>query len=772
MPKIFPYVVWFKDVGHDDIPLVGGKGANLGEMTRAGFPVPNGFVVTSPAYFYFLDHNHLREKIREMLHGLDVRRTAELTRVSQQIRKLVNQAPVPEDLAMLVMKTYLKLGKDALVAVRSSATAEDLPDASFAGQQDTFLNVKGEANLMEKVKDAWSSLFTPRAIFYREEKHFDHFKVGIAIPVQLMVQSEISGVMFTVNPVTNDKSKVIIEAIYGLGELIVQGEVTPDHYEVLKRDCSISKKEINRQTKMMDRNTNDFSTSNVIKHVALPHQKKQKLPDKLIIEVASWGDKINQHYFFPQDIEWAVEKGKVFITQTRPITTMAEITESIRKGRNGQATKGLEKILSGDPASPGLVSGPAIVIRSIKEIGKVRLGEILVMEMTTPDFVPAMRKAVGIITDQGGQTSHAAIVSRELGVACVVGTQVGTKKIKTGTVITVDGATGDVFRGGMIKQVPSSKFPVSSVEVIHKKSQADLSSIKTATKLYVNLAEPELAERIAAENIDGVGLLRAEFMIAQIGIHPKKMIQDGNSHEFVESLALGLTTFAAAFDPRPVIYRATDFRTNEYRNLKGGESFEPQESNPMIGYRGAFRYMKDSAVFELELQAIKQVREHYRNLHLMIPFVRSVQELVEVKKIVYGKGLRRTDSFQFWMMAELPVNVISIEDFIKVGIDGISIGSNDLTMLILGTDRDNQEIASEFSELNPAVLWSLERLIRTSVKAGVTCSICGQAPSIYPELTKMLVEWGVTSISVSPDRIEDTRRLIYEAEEKTIKRNN
>lgn len=775
MPAQLPFTVWFDEIDKDDIALVGGKGANLGEMTKAGFPVPNGFVVTAPAYYHFLDENHLREKIKAILAGLDVGRTTELTRVSQQIRKLIHESPIPQNLATLVMTTYLKLGKDCLVAVRSSATAEDLPDASFAGQQETFLNVKGESNLLERVKDAWSSLFTPRAIFYRQEKHFDHFKVGIAIPVQLMVQSEVSGVMFTVNPVTNDKSKIVVEAIYGLGELIVQGEVTPDHYEVLKRDFSIARKEINRQTRAMTREIRDFGVDNVAKHVPLLKQKKQKLSDKLIIEVAAWGSKLHQHYFFPQDIEWAVEKGKVFITQTRPITTMAEVTESIRKSRGQEATKGLEKLLQGESASPGLVSGPAVIIRSIKEIGKVKRGDVLVMEMTTPDFVPAMRKVIAIVTDQGGQTSHAAIVSRELGVACVVGTQIATKKIKTGTVITVNGATGEVFQGGMnaassTKLAAGGGRQASEYHEPRATSHVLPANLKTATKLYVNLAEPELAERIAAENVDGVGLLRAEFIMAQIGVHPKKMIRDKKEREFITSLQESLQKFASAFDPRPVIYRATDFRTNEYRNLRGGEAYEPQEPNPMIGYRGAFRYMKDPEVFELELEAVKRVRERFHNLHLMIPFVRSVRELLEVKKIVYSKGLRRTDSFQFWMMAELPVNVILIDDFIRVGIDGISIGSNDLTMLTLGTDRDNQEVASEYNELNPAVLWSLERLIAASVSAGVTCSICGQAPSFYPELTEKLVKWGITSISVSPDRIEATRRLIYEAEKKLVRK--
>lgn len=760
-------MVWFDEVDRDHISLVGGKGANLGEMTKAGFPVPPGFVVTAPAYFHFLDHSHLRAKIKQLLSGLNVHDMRELTRVSVQIRKLLNQSPIPRDLAIAIMKSYLKLGNNTPVAVRSSATAEDLPGASFAGQQDTFLNVSGEANVIEKVRDAWSSLFTPRAIFYRQQKHFDHFKVGIAVPVQKMIQSETSGVMFTINPVNNDKSVVIIEAIAGLGELIVQGSVTPDHYEVLRRTGEIVKKQVNRQLKMMTKVVRDHAVDNVIHSVPQSQQKSQKISDDQITRIAAWGIKLHQHYFFPQDVEWAIRKGKIYLIQTRPITTMAEIAAA--SGSQGkQATKHLEMITKGDPASPGLNSGPAIVVRSIKEIHRVKRGDVLVMEMTTPDFVPAMKKAVAIVTDQGGQTSHAAIVSRELGISCVVGTQNATKKIKNGAVITVNGVTGEVFKGA-IKTTSSPLVDTASAGTSVASHELP-ANFKTATKLYVNLAEPELAEKIAAENVDGIGLLRAEFMIAQIGTHPKKMIREGLSRDFIKQLSEGLLQFTRAFDPRPVVYRATDFRTNEYRNLKGGNLYEPEEPNPMIGYRGAFRYIRDPEVFELELEAIKQVREHHKNLHLMIPFVRSVQELQEVKKLVYASSLRRSSTFQLWMMAELPVNVISIEDFIDVGIDGISIGTNDLTMLTLGTDRDNQEVASEYNELNPAVLWSLERLITTAAARGITSSVCGQAPSLYPELTEMLVKWGITSISVSPDRIEATRQLVYRAESRLIRK--
>lgn len=775
MPEKLPLVIDFKKVDKGDIPLVGGKGANLGEMTKAGFPVPPGFVVTSASYWKFLKDNHLRTKFSDLLNALDVRRSDELARVSRQIKDMITKSPIPEEISLNIIKAYLALGNNALVAVRSSATAEDLPDASFAGQQDSFLNVVGESNVVDYVRKAWASLFNPRAIFYRVQKNFDHFKVGIAVPVQKMIQSESSGVMFTINPVSQDKSSVVVEAIFGLGEMIVQGSVTPDHYEVLKRNLEIVKKSVNRQTKIMVKTIKDHAAENEVRSLPSHKQSAQKLPDKYIVEVAKLGMELYQHYFFPQDVEWALEKGKVYIIQTRPITTLDNKIYSEESGKI--ATKGLTKVLTGEPASPGLVSGPVRLIKSVKEINKVKSGDILVMEMTSPDFVPAMRKAVAVVTDQGGQTSHAAIVSRELGVVCVVGTQIATKKLKMGEIITVNGSNGEVFSGAFqntrktLNTGLSDNQNIGDTGVFGSPSIQSFQNIKTATKVYVNLAEPELAEKIAAENVDGIGLLRAEFMIAQIGVHPKKFIQDKKAHEFIDALKTDLLKFVEAFYPRPVVYRATDFRTNEYRNLKGGDKFEPAEPNPMLGFRGASRYIADPEVFELELKAIRAVRENFQNLHLMIPFVRSVDELKEVKKIVYGTGLRRSQNFQFWMMTELPVNVISIDEFIDVGIDGISIGTNDLTMLTLGTDRDNENVAKAYDELNPAVLWSLERLITTAVKRGITSSICGQAPSIYPELVEKLVKWGITSVSIAPDRINATRKLVYEAERKIINRN-
>lgn len=752
------FVVWFNDVGKEDVALVGGKGANLGEMTRAKFPVPGGFIVTSRAYYAFLRENNLTTKINHLLKTANFNNQDSLMQVSSHIKKIIIQGTMSKELVSEIFSAYQKLGgvfSDALVAVRSSATAEDLPDASFAGQQETYLNIKGEANLLLKIKEAWASLFGARAIFYRHEKHFDHFKIGIAIPVQKMVESEASGIMFTIDPVTNDKTKITIESIFGLGELIVQGAITPDHYEVLKKDLTILHKTVTTQTKMLKK----VDTKNKEVKISARQGKKQKISDGNIRKLAELAKKLEAHYYFPQDIEWAIEKNHIYIVQTRPITTIK--TQSTIHNDQSIAfnKKNYPLLLSGDPASPGIASGPVRIMKNAKEIGKVITGEVLVASQTNPDFVPAMKKAVAIVTDLGGRTSHAAIVARELGIPAVVGTKNATTLLRNGEIVTVHGINGEIYKGGYIK---SSSLRTDALPEPF---------IKTATKVYVNLAEPEFTKNTSEKHVDGVGLLRAEFMIAGIGTHPKKLIHDGKKHVFVEKLANGLEQFCKAFSPRPVVYRASDFKTNEYRALVGGKDYEPVESNPMLGYRGAYRYIHDPKVFELELEAIKFVRNKkgYKNLFLMLPFVRTVKELIEVKKIIASCGLNRSSSFKLWMMVEIPSNVILLDKFIEVGIDGVSIGSNDLTMLILGTDRDNSEVAPEFDEQNEAMLWALERTIKTANKYNITSSLCGQAASLYPDLVEKLVRWGITSVSVSPDAIDSTRKIIAHIEKRMIK---
>ena len=755
MVRARPLTLFFKDIDKEDIPSVGGKGANLGEMAGAGFPVPAGFAVTVSAYDRFLEENDLPLKIKKILDSLDVNNPEELNKASKDIQKIIKNSKIPSDVATEIISAYKKLSglfKEALVAVRSSATAEDLPKASFAGQQATFLNTKGDTNLLIYVRECWASLFTPRSIFYRVENKIPHEIVKISVIVQKMIQSEASGVIFTIDPVTNEKDRIVIEAVWGLGEMIVQGSVVPDKYVVQKDTFLILSKEISDQPIELTR----VGATTKEREVPLAKKDKQKISDEEIVKLARIAAKLHAHYFFPQDIEWAKEGKNLYIVQTRPITTTDNANAKITKEEEKKLKMEKSPILVGAPASPGIGTGIVKILESAKEINKIHQGDVLVTSMTSPDFVPAMKKASAIVTDKGGQTSHAAIVSRELGIPCVVGCENATAKLREGMVITVDGAKGEVYLGSRTIKEVKIKVPQA---IIHA---------KTATKIYVNLAEVERAGEVAKLNVDGVGLLRAEFMIAGIGIHPKEAIKRKEQGRFIEKLANSLEVFCKAFNPRPVVYRATDFKTNEYRALPGGKFWEPEEPNPMLGFRGAFRYIASPEVFNLELQAIKKVRGKYSNLHLMIPYVRSPEELSKVRRIVSAEGLFESASFKFWMMVEIPVNVILIDDFIKVGIDGVSIGSNDLTMLIEGTDRDNSEVAQAFNERSEAVYWALKKVITTCNKYGVTSSICGQAPSEYDDLVEKLIGWGITSVSINPDVVDRVKSVVVQAERKIV----
>jgi pyruvate,water dikinase len=738
-------VVWFSDVTKQDIPLVGGKGANLGEMTNAGIPVPGGFIVTATAYFDFIEKTGLQKRLKALLDPIDIRDSRQLQDAAVQVQKLIEEAQMPTETAKAIEEAYVKMGQGR-VAVRSSATAEDLPEASFAGQQATFLNVEGEKDVVKAVQNCWASLFEARAIFYRQEQGFDHFKVGIAVPVQHMVQSEASGVMFTVEPTTSDAGKITIEAVLGLGEMIVSGDVTPDHYVVDKTSLKMVEKEVKAQEWKLIRDIqNRTSEENIKINLTPEEQARQKITDDEIITIAKIGKQLEDHYNFPQDVEWATEKGKIYIVQTRPITTIKKPT--------GEAHDiDAPVLLSGAAASPGVASGPVKIVPDPSEIDKVLDGDVLVAEMTTPDFVPAMKRAAAIVTDRGGRTAHAAIVSRELGIPCVVGSETATTTLKDGQLITVDGSNGMVYPG---------RIEIKTDVKIRARGE-----VVTKTKLLANLAQPDIVDRVAGRDVDGIGLLRAEFMVAEIGEHPSAMIAEGRGGEFTDKLAQELTKFAQAFHPRQVVYRTNDFKSNEYKSLKGGEKYEEDEENPMIGYRGASRYITDIETFILELNAIKKVREQYDNLWVMIPFVRTVPELERTIKIMAENGLKRNENFKIWMMCEVPSNVILLDKFIDVGIDGISIGSNDLTQLTLGIDRDSSKLAETFDERNEAVMISIEKVVKTCKVRGVTCSICGQAPSVYPEITEKLVEWGCTSVSVSPDMIDVTRDIIAAAEEK------
>jgi pyruvate,water dikinase len=776
-------VMWFKELSKKSLAEAGGKGANLGEMMQNGFPIPNGFVVTSEAYYKHLEANGLIEPIKRILGKLDVNDNDALMAASEQIKEMILKGSIPPDIENDIISAYKELnemvGRQVYVAVRSSATAEDLPTASFAGQQSTFLNVFGPEDVMKAVKECWASLFEPRAIFYRVENKFEHMKVKLAAVVQMMVQSEKAGVVFTVDPLYQDPDIMSIETAYGLGEVVVSGQVTPDTYRVGKKDMNIIDKSVAKQPWMLVK----MDGKNKRVEIKEEAQGRQKLSDTEIKDLAKICRKIEEHYSYPQDIEYAFEKDNLYIVQARPITTLAD-KKGLEKGTGGELVAqagermvkeapkaggmavGQAKILvRGLGASPGMGMGRVKIIRSSKEIKNMERGDILVTEMTTPDFVPGMKKASAIVTDTGGMTSHAAIVSRELGVPCVVGTGSATTVLKDGMDVSVDGSHGIIYEG-LVSAPEAAAKPGAPAAAV----QAVAPALITGTRIYVNLADVDQAEKVSKLPCDGIGLLRAEFMIAEIGQHPRKMLEEGKGQEFIDRLADDLRKFAAAFYPRPVVYRATDFKTNEYRNLEGGDKYEPHEENPMMGYRGAARYIKEPELFKMELEAIKKVRDEFnlKNLWLMIPFIRRIGELRAIKDIMEDVELYRTRDFKLWIMVEVPSTVLLIDQFCKEGIDGVSIGTNDLTQLTLGIDRDNSTMAKGFDERNEAVLRALKRVITTCNKFGVTTSLCGQAPSVYPEFAEKLVEFGITSMSVNPDAVERTRRIVASAEQKII----
>ena len=747
-------ILRFDEVGKDDVAVVGGKGANLGELLRFGIPVPPGFIVSAPTYRRFLEEAALIPTLRRLCADLDVEDSALLQSRAAEMRAAIENAPMPPDIATAIRDAYEALGGGP-VAVRSSATAEDLPEASFAGQQATFLNVEGADRVVRAVQRCWASLFEARALFYRAQTGWDHLAVSLAVPVQRMVQAERSGVMFTIEPVQNDPDRIVIEAAYGLGEAVVSGEISPDHYEVVKKSLAVVTRHVVRQERQL-RRRGGGGDGDANAWIALPltEQDQPKLTTEQIQEIARVGLRVEQHYGSPQDIEWAWADGRLYILQARPVTTVGRAALPLDLPPRPEDEG--EPLLVGAPASPGVAAGRVNVVLDPTDVSRVEQGDILVAAMTTPDFIPAMRRAAAIVTDRGGRTCHAAIVSRELGVPCIVGTDRATQALHVDDIVTVDGARGAVYAG--------RRDDLLGWWERARQRQDTSADLRTRTKIYVNLAEPELADVVAQRAVDGVGLLRAEFMIAQIGEHPRSFIKTGRAEEFVRRLEEGLRTFARAFTPRPVVYRATDFKTNEYANLRGGAEFETAEENPMLGYRGAARYVREPEVFALELAAIKRVRQDFRNLHLMIPFVRTTDELRRVKELIDAGGLQQGPDFKLWMMVEVPSNIFLLDQFIDLGIDGISIGSNDLTQLILGIDRDSERFAEQFDERDPAVLAALEIAVTTANRRGITVSICGQGPSEHLDLTERLVGWGITSVSVTPDMIDQTRRLVAEAE--------
>jgi pyruvate,water dikinase len=764
------YIVWFEDLRKEDVPIAGGKNANLGEMISAGIPVPPGFAITAQAYKKFIEATGTADKIYKILAGIDPKDPKQGQDASDKIRELIESTPIPDDLKNEIFQSYRELSKrvgaaEVSVAVRSSATAEDLPDASFAGQQETFLNIKGTEDLLDKVRKCWSSLFTPRAIFYRVEKGFKHESVLISVAVQKMVNAKAAGVLFTLHPATGDTTKIVIEANWGLGESVVSGTVTPDQFVIDKATSKIIERKI--ATKEVEF-VRDSKTGQTV-HSKVPQDRKDLpcLSDKEVEKLAELGKLIEKHYGRAQDIEFSIDRDQPFPQNIYIVQSRAETVWGTRSREKVGLKYAMEYpvVTKGLPASPGVGAGVAKIAMSTAEAAKLmKKGDVLVTELTNPDWVPYMKIASSIVTDSGGLTCHAAIVSREMGIPCIVGTRNATKVMKTGNEYTVDAQVGNVYEG-IVEEVLAKRKEVGILK------PEDVP--KTKTRVYVNLSIPELADKVHAETLaDGVGLLRAEHMMLGIGKHPRLLIEEGGEQLMVDKFAEGIATVAKAFSPGPVVYRFLDFKPDEFLTIPGGEKYEKEAGhvgpNPLIGYRGAFRYIKEPDVFRLECRAIRKVREKMglKNVWVMVPFVRTIAEFKRVKQLMDEEGLKRGPDFKHWIMCEVPSTVLLIDKYVEEGIDGISFGTNDLTMLILGIDRDDAAIQEIYDERNLAVLRAMSHVIRICRENGVTTSICGQAPSNYPEIVEFLLGEGATSLSVNPDKVIETRLLVAKIEKK------
>ena len=775
----YNYIKWFDEINKEDIPVVGGKGANLGELTQNGVDVPPGFCVTASAYRDFIKLSDLQDSIREKIENLDVEDSAELQMRSLDIREMINNAEIPEKIKNEIVDAYKEFSKktgieNPRVAIRSSATAEDLPEASFAGQQDTYLEISGVDEVLKYARKCWASLWTSRAIYYRQEQKFDHFEVSLSVVVQKMVNSKKSGVMFTANPVNNNTNELMINASWGLGEAIVSGTVTPDEYIIDKEKKSIIGKNIAEKNVMIVKKDNEIGTIevNIGDYLGYDMINKQCLTDEEIMKLADYGIRIEKIYNKHQDIEWAFDKdtNHLYILQSRPITTLKG-TEKENKGITKQELKTLVK---GLPASPGVASGKVKNIKDISEIARVEDGDVLVTVMTNPDMVPAMKRASAVVTDEGGRTCHAAIVSRELGIPCIVGAKTASKVLGEGMEITVDATRGVVYEGKVLEEEKDEETKTSQVSpIINQEMMRDLAPI-TATKIYMNLGEPTIIGKYKNLPFDGIGLMRTEFIFTNmVGAHPMYLVKTNQGQLLIDKMSEGITMVAQEIYPRPIVVRLSDFRTNEFRGLKGGEEVEPIENNPMIGWRGVSRYISPEYEegFRLECRALKKVREEYglTNVWAMLPFVRTTWELIKVKEIMAEEGLKQSNDFKIWIMAEVPSVVFQAEEFAQL-VDGFSIGSNDLTQLIMGADRDSGILNTMgyFDERNEAVKRAISILIKATHKYGKTISICGQGPSQYPEFAEFLVKEGIDSMSVNPDTVSYTRRIVASVEQRMI----
>jgi pyruvate,water dikinase len=754
-------VLWLDDVRADDLAAVGGKAASLGEMTSAGLPVPPAFIVTADTYRSFIEETGIETELFEAV-DVDTDDSKALATAAERAQELICGTPLPDELREEILGAYEEIGAGSAVAVRSSATAEDLPDASFAGQQETFLNVTGE-DLLERVRECWASLFTQRAIYYRQEQGFDHSAVDIAVVVQEMVDADKSGVMFTSHPSTG-APVVTIEAAWGLGEAVVSGAVTPDNYVINRATGDL--KEVSVATKKV-MHVRDPETGETVER-AVPEAEREErvLSAGELDALRDLGEEIEAYYGDPQDVEWAIEDGEVYLLQSRPITTIDEgATEgSVADGGLAESDESRETgadddlFLSGLGASPGRASGGVSIVRKLDELDKVGEGDIIVAEMTTPDMVPAMKRASGIVTDEGGMTSHAAIVSRELGVPAVVGAGNATEHLHDGQAITIDGEKGSIETG-------SAEVGTDHDAIEEVRPDTPVKPM-TATEVKVNVSIPDAAERAAATGADGVGLLRIEHMILSLSKTPERYIADHGADAYVEEIVDGVQQVADEFYPRPVRVRTLDAPTDEFRQMEGGGD-EPDEHNPMLGYRGIRRSLDRPDVFAHELAAFRKLYSMgYDNVEIMFPLVNDAEDVLQARQLLEDAGID-TDKRSWGVMIETPASALCVEEMAGAGIDFASFGTNDLTQYTLAVDRNNEQVAGRYDELHPAVLELITDVVETCRDHGVATSICGQAGS-KPRMVRHLVNEGVTSISANIDAVRDVQHEVKRVEQKLL----
>jgi pyruvate,water dikinase len=748
---------WLSDIRSGDLDSVGGKAASLGELTDAGLPVPAAFVVTTDTYRDFIEETGLADDLRSAVE-VDPEDSAALAEAHERATELILETPIPEELRSEALAAYDEFGDDPFVAVRSSASAEDLPDASFAGQQETFLNVDRN-DLLDCIKECWASLFTQRAIYYRNQQGFGAEAVDMAVVVQRMVDAEKSGVLFTSHPSTGDP-RMILEAAWGLGEAVVSGSVSPDNYVVERASGEVTDTTVAEKKVRCVRDPETGET--VMEDVPEDLRRAQVLDADEIADLVDLGEIVEAHYGQPQDVEWAIADGEVFMLQSRPITTISEpgdieATESPSASADG-GDEDDEILLRGLGASPGLASGAVRIVDKLDQLDKVAAGDIIVTEMTTPDMVPAMKRAAGIVTDEGGMTSHASIVSRELGVPAVVGTETATNVLSDDEVITIDGEKGLVRRG--------ETRPDAQREPIEEARPKAPVKPMTATEVKVNVSIPAAAERAAATGADGVGLLRLEHLVLSTGMTPERYIQKEGARSYVDEIVTGVRSVADEFYPRPVRVRTLDAPTDEFRQLDGGDD-EPDEHNPMLGYRGIRRSLDRPDVFEHELAAFARLYElGYDNVEVMFPLVNSAKEVNQAREHLQAAGIdpeKRT----WGVMIETPASALTIEELVETGIEFASFGTNDLTQYTLAVDRNNEQVADLYDELHPAVLELIKRTIRVCRDHDVRTSICGQAGS-KPEMVRFLVKEGISSISANIDAVRDVQHEVKRVEQRYI----